>query len=104
MRLAYSKFKSTPLYLEWAPENTFKTAFDVTQKKPQTNKQEQTKHSKEKEQEIVDKNDKEETSESEDDEPEDDTTLYIKNISFDTTDEMLKKVSRIDYVKLHMQY
>lgn len=25
-KLAYSKFKSLPLYLEWAPENTFKTA------------------------------------------------------------------------------
>lgn len=25
-KLAYSKFKNLPLYLEWAPENTFKTA------------------------------------------------------------------------------
>lgn len=28
-RLAYTKFKHVPLYLEWAPENTFKTSAEV---------------------------------------------------------------------------
>lgn len=31
-KLAYSKFKSLPLYLEWAPENTFKSAATVAMK------------------------------------------------------------------------
>lgn len=89
MKLAYSKFKSTPLYLEWAPENTFKTPPDVSDKN-------NTKHVNDNKIQNDEKNEGkiEESDESESDfEPEEDTTLYVKNISFETTDEMIKKVN-----------
>ena len=33
MALAYTKFKSAPLYLEWAPDNAFKTPAAAVEKK-----------------------------------------------------------------------
>ncbi|KAJ8922208.1 hypothetical protein NQ315_004145 [Exocentrus adspersus] len=79
-KLAYSKFKNVPLYLEWAPENSLteaaikeKLAVDET---PVDSQEEQT---------------AEATEEVEDEEPEPDTTLFVKNLNFKTTDEGLRK-------------
>ncbi|XP_045462313.1 probable RNA-binding protein 19 [Harmonia axyridis] len=77
-RLAYSKFKNMPLYLEWAPEDSLKEK-SIQQKETKT--QEKTKK-----EEVI----QNEMSED-DEEPEPDTTLFVKNLNFKTTDEDLKK-------------
>lgn len=61
--LAYTRFKNTPLYLEWAPENVMTSA--------------PVKSETEKEEEI--------------DVAEQNATLFVKNINFSTTEESLKK-------------
>lgn len=117
-KLAYSQFKHVPLYLEWAPENVFlksveksdlpdrieestktkdskennlkastKETKDSKQKNPETN-------TKEKENKQTIKNDAvEHMEEEETEEPENDTTLFVKNLNFRTTEAELKSVS-----------
>ncbi|KAL5233247.1 hypothetical protein ACI65C_000657 [Semiaphis heraclei] len=70
-QLAYSKFKHLPLYLEWAPDKVFT---DVPQK---IHEEPSYSINKETEDDI--------------DEPESDTTLFIKNINFNTTEENITK-------------
>uniref|UniRef100_A0A671YDB7 Probable RNA-binding protein 19 n=1 Tax=Sparus aurata TaxID=8175 RepID=A0A671YDB7_SPAAU len=69
-RLAYSKFQHVPLYLEWAPVGVF-VAMPVKEEK------------------------KEEAEEEEDEEEEEESapgsTLFIKNLNFDTTEEKLQE-------------
>lgn len=77
--LAYTKFKHTPLYLEWAPENSLL---------PRTAKEEVK--SEEAVNEVADKTQPEDEDDSE--EPEPDTTLFVKNLNFKTTDDILRKV------------
>ncbi|CAH0546804.1 unnamed protein product [Brassicogethes aeneus] len=77
-RLAYSKFKNVPLYLEWAPENTL-TGTNIS--RPVTAKETQSTET-----EKV-----ENVEPEEEEEPEPDTTLFVKNLNFKTTDEELKK-------------
>ncbi|XP_050311762.1 probable RNA-binding protein 19 [Anthonomus grandis grandis] len=74
-KLAYSKFKNTPLYLEWAPENSLL---------PEKEKTENV---------VVESNGpiEEEEEEEEELDPEPDSTLFVKNLNFETTDEGLKK-------------
>jgi len=78
MKLAYTKFHNAPLYLEWAPDDTFF--------KP---------HDAESGDQVVPDNDKEVISsplgkeESNSDEPEEGSTLFVKNINFNTSDESL---------------
>ncbi|XP_051176560.1 probable RNA-binding protein 19 [Leptopilina boulardi] len=96
-RLAYTKFKSLPLYLEWAPDNSF--ANDLQKKESSSSKKIQENKSNENEKKTV-KNEteiKEEVKKTDDDdddddedEPEPDTTLFVKNLNFSTTDEDMK--------------
>jgi len=78
MKLAYTKFHNAPLYLEWAPDDTFFKPHDAD-----TGDQ------------VVPDNDKDEIStplgekESNPDEPEEGSTLFVKNINFNTSDENL---------------
>ncbi|KAL3284900.1 hypothetical protein HHI36_019035 [Cryptolaemus montrouzieri] len=81
-KLAYSKFKNMPLYLEWAPENSLKEASPQTRTVVKEDSNEEIK----KENEVVGVEE-----DSEDEEPEEDTTLFVKNLNFKTTDEALKK-------------
>lgn len=74
VKLAYSKFKNVPLYLEWAPENSLNT------QKPSQDVQESQ------------SNQEEPHNEEEEEEPEPDTTLFVKNLNFQTTDDSLKQV------------
>ncbi|XP_050534142.1 probable RNA-binding protein 19 [Daktulosphaira vitifoliae] len=67
-QLAYSKFKSLPLYLEWAPDKVLSIS-------NAENKD----------------NDDKTPREDDVDTPELDTTLFIKNINFETTEESIKK-------------
>ncbi|XP_017877575.1 probable RNA-binding protein 19 [Ceratina calcarata] len=94
VKLAYTKYKHLPLYLEWAPENSFTTPPTVRTKDEATDKR-NTKDTDEQPKESPDnindanKTNKEKTEDE--DEPEPDTTLFVKNINFATTDEQLKE-------------
>lgn len=84
-RLAYSKFKNVPLYLEWAPENSLTEKAKLEDKKVDQ-QNETTNNSNEEKTEKVEEED-------DDEEPEPDTTLFVKNLNFKTTDDVLRKVS-----------
>ncbi|CAH0398282.1 unnamed protein product [Chilo suppressalis] len=104
-KLAYSQFKSAPLYLEWAPENVFVKTSQTENAETEANKS--TKDEKVKDEEVIDDHQNQsihstrtEVKESEikdskiDKElgdPENDTTLFVKNLNFITTEEDLKK-------------
>lgn len=91
-RLAYSKFKNVPLYLEWAPENV------LLKKK---NDDDESKKNESNETKIAEENNKSNIKEVEedDDEPEPDTTLFVKNLNFKTTDADLKNVKHLFNIK-----
>lgn len=78
-KLAFSKFKNLPLYLEWAPEDTFtrtvsgEAIIPKTEPKPEV-KEEKPKPEPEPEEDV-------------DDEPEPDTTLFLRNLNFKTVQE-----------------
>lgn len=78
--LAFTPFYSTPLYLEWAPDDAFKTPFGETSSTSNN--------------EI--KLDNGEVVENSDDpiqenNPEPDSTLFVKNLNFDSTDKSLSE-------------
>ncbi|XKL60987.1 hypothetical protein PGB90_008044 [Kerria lacca] len=77
--LAYSKFKNIPLYLEWAPENIF---LNSSTENDEENKKEVFVY--------IFKN-KDSAYNSNNDEPEPDTTLFIKNLNFETTEENIRE-------------
>ncbi|XP_015191541.1 PREDICTED: probable RNA-binding protein 19 [Polistes dominula] len=100
-KLAYTKFKHLPLYLEWAPDNSFtkklsesnknKNKHNVQNKLPDTvasvemnnvdKDKSNEKHSNEENKEM----------EEDDEEPEPETTIFVKNINFSTTESALKE-------------
>lgn len=98
-KLAYTKYKHLPLYLEWAPENSFTGPAPVrnTTAENGTSERKDAKKDSDKQPEqspdnIINEANKANKEESEDeDEPEPDTTLFVKNINFATTDEQLKE-------------
>lgn len=93
-KLAYTKYKHLPLYLEWAPNNSFTTppaaknkTINETNEKTKVEKQE-----KELSKNVNDTNKANKEESEDEDEPEPDTTLFVKNINFSTTEEQLKTV------------
>ncbi|XP_018562957.1 probable RNA-binding protein 19 [Anoplophora glabripennis] len=82
-KLAYSKFKNMPLYLEWAPENSLVAG------RHKEIKEESDKPIEDVQESTVEQG--VENEEDEDEEPEPDTTLFVKNLNFKTTDEGLRK-------------
>ncbi|CAH1638281.1 unnamed protein product [Spodoptera littoralis] len=97
-KLAYSQFKNAPLYLEWAPENVFiKSAeiigsdkntiaaqSDIQDEEPSSTLAPVSKEPDSNNQDIK------EEDETELEEPENDTTLFVKNLNFKTTEDNLK--------------
>lgn len=83
-RLAYSKFGDSPLYLEWAPVGVF------TEKKPQPASEVATKMGPTETTPSGDPSGEEE-QEEEAQPPEPDTTLFVKNLNFTTTQAALKE-------------
>lgn len=97
-KLAYTKYKHLPLYLEWAPDNSFTSA---PAKKDKTREARTDRKKKEKSEETGKQTEKPETmnginkrekEDEEEEEAEPDTTLFVKNINFATTEEQLKTV------------
>lgn len=83
--LAYKRFKTTPLFLEWAPGEVFSAKFDqATARESEKKEQLQTA-----------------ASEEHDEETESGSTIFVKNLNFTTTDDLLKqhfeKIGRLNY-------
>lgn len=90
-KLAYSKFRHVPLYLEWAPENVFRSKKKIED--PLDNKEdvESENISKEINEHSENKNDlKDEDSTP----PENGTTLFIKNLDQNANEESIKSAFR----------
>ncbi|XP_078046896.1 putative RNA-binding protein 19 [Augochlora pura] len=112
-RLAYTKYKHLPLYLEWAPENSFSTAAQKSTTDLVKDNKEKPKDAleipqKKEDQLKEDASENNKVEESEDEEePEPDTTLFVKNLNFSTTDEILKtyfsKCGPIHYANVAMK-
>jgi len=85
-KLAYTKFKNAPLYLEWAPDDAFKQPFV---------KQEEEEEVLEEVKEPVIKEDESKESKKEEKEEEEGheegSTLFVKNLNFVTIDSDLKE-------------
>lgn len=73
-RLAYTRFKHVPLYLEWAPEDTFQSV------------------EKKKEENIIETNTQKNEEPEDETEPEPETTLFIKNLNFETNEDAIRQV------------
>lgn len=90
-KLAYSKFKHLPLYLEWAPENTFKQETVVKDEKTEVlrneDETETTLETKLDAIELLNDND----DEDEDSPPEPNTTLFMKNLNFETSETTVRE-------------
>ncbi|GFY39638.1 probable RNA-binding protein 19 [Trichonephila inaurata madagascariensis] len=91
-RLAYSRFHNVPLYLEWAPVGGLMKPPPDSTPTPDSTEDGAEPSSKE---ENIKKNEeanvKSETSHAELEEPEAGTTVFVKNINFDTTNEAFEK-------------
>lgn len=98
-KLAYSKFKHLPLYLEWAPENVFKEKIEnVVEDK----EKEEISNEKVKDESTFQNIETEE--EIDDSLPESNTTLFIKNLNKTTVEETVrdtfKKIGKIHLVQI----
>lgn len=94
-KLAYSKFKNVPLYLEWGPEDTFTTSLNgepliskidenaTIESKVTIN---DTEHSEASKTNVV-----EEDTVEDSEEPEPNTTLFLRNLNFKTVRETVCK-------------
>lgn len=88
-KLAYSKFKNVPLFLEWAPEDTFTRTLNgeaiIPKTEPKVEVKEEGKPAAEPEPEP-----EEPVAEDADDEPEPDTTIFLRNLNFKTVMETVR--------------
>lgn len=91
LKLAYTKFKHVPLYLEWAPENTFKS--ESVSMKSETSKSEPM------EEDVREVDQEQETEATEEVKEEDeladipaepDTLLFLRNLNFKTREDAIK--------------
>nr|XP_050028787.1 probable RNA-binding protein 19 [Dermacentor andersoni] len=86
-RLAYSKFKHVPLYLEWAPTGVFSTE----KKSADTSNAKAELKAEAVEQKHAQQPAEEEEAEEEEMPPEPDTTLFVKNLNFSTTEQTVRE-------------
>uniref|UniRef100_A0A8C1KRF1 Probable RNA-binding protein 19 n=1 Tax=Cyprinus carpio TaxID=7962 RepID=A0A8C1KRF1_CYPCA len=97
MKLAFTKFQHVPLYLEWAPVAVFttpKAPKPVKKKKKKTLPMPQTKDASTENNDSAKKEEEEEEEEEEEDEEElilPGSTLFIKNLNFNTSEETLRE-------------
>jgi multiple RNA-binding domain-containing protein 1 len=81
-KLAYKKFKNVPLYLEWAPLNTFTEEY---------NKEKIEKRKLERKEKVEDQSVKKIAEKPDVEELPPAATIFVKNLNFSTTEEGLKK-------------
>lgn len=105
-KLAYSKFKHTPLYLEWAPENVFKEIGDADEEEDkekemtnddrvetnvqQANANKSAVDSQEQQKPVDEVKNNDDDDEEEDSTPEANTTLFIKNLHPETEENTIR--------------
>lgn len=89
-KLAYSKFKNVPLFLEWAPEDTFTRTLNGEAIIPKTEPKVEVKE-EEKPAAIPEPEPEEPVAEDADDEPEPDTTIFLRNLNFKTVMETVRE-------------
>ena len=85
-KLAYTKFKNAPLYLEWAPDDAFKQPF--------VKQEEEEEDSEEVKEPVIKEDSSKETKKEEKEEDEgheEGSTLFVKNLNFVTIDSDLKE-------------
>jgi len=90
-KLAYSKFRHMLLYLEWAPVKAFKTAPPPSKKNQSADDKESVAATTTSTENTESSTRSELAPEEDDDEPEPETTLFVKNLNFSTTDGQLKE-------------
>lgn len=85
-KLAYSKFKHVPLYLEWAPENVLKDESKNEEKKIEKSEEKVEDAALEdpKAEQIKEDEDEDDTP------PEANSTLFIKNLNFETSEAKIR--------------
>lgn len=88
-----------PLYLEWAPENSLSSPTLEGQEVQST---EEYEHKETTTTELENQNQRQ--LESEDEEPEEGTTLFVKNLNFETTDDALRKVIMLNFYPPCLMY
>lgn len=92
-KLAYSKFKHLPLYLEWAPEKAMKQTDTVKDEKDEDKEKVEDESSSIKPNEDEPKaEDLKDVDDEDDSPPEPNTTLFIKNLSSETTESTVRDV------------
>jgi multiple RNA-binding domain-containing protein 1 len=80
-KLAYSKFKHLPLFLEWAPDNVFQQKEEDDEEPAKAVKAEEVEEKTEKVSGAVELPEDDDDDEEEDSPPEPNTTLFIKNLN-----------------------
>jgi multiple RNA-binding domain-containing protein 1 len=86
-KLAYSKFKDLPLFLEWAAQDTFSESLDIEALEQKRKERDEEKKQKA---EIVLSLQNDLTREAPIDHSEATAVLYVKNLNFTTTELLLK--------------
>ena len=86
-KLAYTKFKNAPLYLEWAPDDAFKRPFV----KPEDDDDVEEVKELSEETPSVEEKEKEEKKVDDDEGHEEGATLFVKNLNFVTSDADLRQ-------------
>lgn len=90
-KLAYTKFKNVPLYLEWAPEHTFTRTLSgdaiIAKTEPKVEEAVKTEELEEPKEEPK----QEPVAEDADDEPEPETTIFLRNLNFKTVLETVRQ-------------
>jgi len=86
-KLAYTKFKNAPLYLEWAPDDAFKRPFV----KPEDDDVEDVKELAEETLSVEEKEKEEKKVVDGEEGHEEGATLFVKNLNFVTTDADLRQ-------------
>ncbi|XP_017030590.1 probable RNA-binding protein 19 [Drosophila kikkawai] len=89
-KLAYSKFKNAPLYLEWAPDEVFTRTLSGEAIIPKSEPKAEVKVEEEEEEQEV-KVEEKPLAEDADDEPEPNTTLFLRNLNFKTVQETVER-------------
>uniref|UniRef100_A0A1I8NPN5 RRM domain-containing protein n=1 Tax=Stomoxys calcitrans TaxID=35570 RepID=A0A1I8NPN5_STOCA len=103
-KLAYSKFKNVPLYLEWGPEDTFTTGLNGEVLISKVENEEDRNEPAEKENIEANNPTVQEDEVAEEEEPESNTTLFLRNLNFKTVLETVyqhfKNIGQIHTVEI----
>lgn len=87
-KLAYSKFKNVPLYLEWAPENVFSSSSKEIIPKAEDKTEQNPKDNSKIENNTTEEDERDDNNNNEPPEP--NTTLFLRNLNLKTVAETIQ--------------